>query len=105
MNTSNPRQTHILWVKGGFRGVAPQASALARLRHSPILSGSRPEHFSALQLGWRRLLTDLFSSLSRNQNRKRTVACSDLGPPVCSTGDSPLPGLPVPSMRFNIEVD
>jgi hypothetical protein len=36
MNTSNPRQTHILWVKGGFRGVAPQASALARLRHSPI---------------------------------------------------------------------
>jgi hypothetical protein len=42
---------------------------------------------------------------SRNQNRKRTVACSDLGPPVCSTGDNPLPGLPVPNMRFNIEVD
>ena len=44
-------------------------------------------------------------SLSRNQNRKRTVACKDRGPPVCSIGDSPLPGLPVPSIRFNIEVD
>ena len=88
-----------------LRASAPQASALARLRHSPNLSGSRPEHFAALHLGWRRLLTELLSSLSRNQNRKRTVACSDLGPPVCSTGDSPLPGLPVPSMRFNIEVD
>src|ERR1017187_10501523 len=76
-----------------------------RLRYSPIRSGTRPEHFAALQLGWRRLLTELLSSLSRIQNRKRTVPCSDLGPPVCSTGDSPLPWLPVPSMRFNIEVD
>src|ERR1035437_4512223 len=45
------------------------------------------------------------SALRRNQNRKRTVACRDLGPPVCRMGDSPLPGLPVPSIRFNIEVD
>src|SRR5450759_1760391 len=28
MNTSNPRQTHILWGKEGFRSVAPQASAI-----------------------------------------------------------------------------
>src|ERR1035437_8044919 len=28
MNTSNPRQTHILWGKEGFRDVAPQASAI-----------------------------------------------------------------------------
>src|ERR1017187_148187 len=43
--------------------------------------------------------------LEARQNRKRTVACRDLGPPVCRIGDSPLPGLPVPSIRFNIEVD
>src|ERR1035437_869474 len=40
-----------------------------------------------------------------HQNRKRTVPCRDLGPPVCRMGDSPLPGLPVPSIKFNIEVD
>src|ERR1035441_6271902 len=28
MNTSNPRQMHILWGKEGFRDVAPQASAI-----------------------------------------------------------------------------
>jgi hypothetical protein len=42
MNTSNPRQTHILWVKGGFRGVAPQASAIpgfatARLKNNVLI--------------------------------------------------------------------
>ena len=40
MNTSNPRRTHISWIKEGFLGLAPQASALARLRHSPILKNN-----------------------------------------------------------------
>jgi hypothetical protein len=35
----------------GLRASAPQASALARLRHSPILSESRPEHFGRTAIG------------------------------------------------------
>jgi hypothetical protein len=51
MNTSNPRQMDILWGKEGFYDAAPQASALARLRHSSILSESRPEHFGRTAIG------------------------------------------------------
>src|ERR1035437_5292792 len=55
--------------------------------------------------GGRRMLAEILSSLSRHQNRRRTVPVRDLGPPVCRMGDSPLPGLLVPSIKFYIEVD
>src|ERR1035437_5721098 len=44
-DASEARLTRVRWVKGGFRGVAPQASALARLRHSPN-RGQRRLHSS-----------------------------------------------------------
>src|ERR1051326_3309580 len=35
------------------------------------------------------------TTLSRNQKRKRSDACTLRGPPVCRIGARPLPGLPV----------
>src|SRR6185295_17593133 len=64
----------------------------------------RPTYRAALRLGSAADWLRIHESIT-DQNRKRSVPCNDLGPPVWSSGASPLPGLPLPSIRFSIEVD
>jgi len=46
-----------------------------------------------------------FLTARANQNLNRTLICTDLGPPAWKIGANPLLGLPVPSIKFSIEVD
>src|SRR5665811_2494633 len=72
MNTSNPRQMYILWGKEGFRDLAPQASALARLRHSP-------------NRGQRRLHSSTRTSATFRDSRASRLAGASEGPCVTKT--------------------
>src|SRR5665647_2814002 len=71
-DASEARLTRVRWVKGGFRGVAPQASALARLRHSP-------------NRGQRRLHSSTRTSATFRDSRASRLAGASEGPCVTKT--------------------
>lgn len=98
-NSSNPTRAN----------GAPHNPIIGRLQRNLRGDGRQPSSlFSTSVFGKHRAncAVHLVGELpKRFQNLTRTTASTDRGPPVCSMGARPLPGLPVPNIRFSIDVD